>query len=930
MPPATLTIPEYQATWANSDLTERAAAQSNFADLCALVGFPPPTVADPTGRDYAFERKVHRRDGRVGYADVWYRDRWAWEYKRRGADLGKAYDQLLGYREELDNPPLLVVTDIDRIDIHTNFTGTPKRVYPIRIEELGEPESFERLVAAFHEPASLRPDVTVERVTEGAAERFGTVAQALHARGVEPLRAAHFMVQVLFCLFAEDVRLLPSGLFSQLLTFDAGAPDRFHEHVQALFAAMRDGGDFALREIPCFNGGLFPRIDPVPLLPAEIAALAESAKVDWKNVEPAVFGTLFERSLDPGQRSALGAHYTGRADIERVVGPVVVEPLRRRWAEVRSRANAQVARRERAGSASARTAARKELAGLLGAFTDELAAVRILDPACGSGNFLYVALSALLDLEQEVSVYAARNGLAALFPVVGPRQLSGLEINPYARELAQAVVWIGYLQWLSGHGYGWREPVLEPLETIRLQDALLDRGDPGKPRAAEWPAADYVIGNPPFLGDKKQRRLLGEDYAADLRRVYGGRLPAQSDLAAYFFEQAREAIAAGKAKRVGLLATQSIRKGASRTALDRISETGAIFAAWSDQPWVLDGAAVRISIVGFDDGSETERRLDGVPVERINPDLTAGIDVTTAKPLPENAGICFQGPVKVGPFELTPEQAALMLAAPLNPNGRQNADVLRPWLNGQDVTGRPRGMNIIDFGPMGEEEAAYFEQPFGYVREHVKPLRDRNADASRRVHWWRLGRSGQDLKTATHTLPRFLCTPRVATHRLFVWVPAGTLPDSRLLAFARADDWFFGVLHSRAHEVWSLAQASRHGKGNDPTYNAADCFETFPLPWPPGMEPPDDPRVLAVAAAARELDERRRLWLDPSGEADPTVLKGRTLTALYNARPAWLAHLHEALDRAVWAAYGWEGEPGSTGDGEMLARLLELNRNRAR
>ncbi len=928
MPPATLSVPDYQARWTGHRLNERQSAQSNFADLCALVGFPTPAAGDPTGRDYAFERKVHRRDGTVGYADVWHRDRWAWEYKRRGADLAAAYDQLLGYREELDNPPLLVVTDIARIEIHTNFTRAPKRVYPIRIEELGEPEAFERLRTAFHEPEALRPGVTVEHVTEGAAARFAALAQSLHARGVEPLRAAHFMVQVLFCLFAEDVRLLPPGLFSDLLTFDADSPERLHRHVEELFATMRDGGDFALREIPRFNGGMFARVDPVPLRPAEIAALADAAKVDWKDVEPAVFGTLFERSLDPAQRSALGAHYTGRAEIERVVGPVVVEPLRRRWAEVRSRANAQVARRERAGSASARTTARKELAGLLGAFTDELAAVRILDPACGSGNFLYVALTALLDLEREVSVFAAANGLAALFPVVGPRQLAGMEVSPYARELAQAVVWIGYLQWLSGHGYGWREPVLEPLETIRLRDALLDRSEPDRPRAAAWPAADFIVGNPPFLGGKRLRAELGDDYVDALFAAYDGEVARESDLCCYFFDRARGEIAAGGAQRAGLLATNSIRGGANRRVLERIKEDGDIFLAWDDEPWVLNGAAVRIAIVGFDDGTETHRRLDGATVATINADLTASVDITKAARLAENLGLAFMGDTKGGAFDIPGDVAAAMLAQPPNPNGRPNRDVVRPWVNGLDITRRPRGMWIVDFGTdMAEGEAALYEVPFEYVREHVKPARETNHRAAYRDRWWLHVEARSGMRGALDGLSRCIGTPRVAKHRLFVWLDQGTLPDSQVIVFARQDDYFFGVLHSRAHEVWSLRMGT--SLEDRPRYTPTTCFETFPLPWPPGQEPWRDERLHAVADAARRLDELRRAWLNPPG-AEPAVLAKRTLTALYNERPAWLAQAHAALDRAVWAAYGWEdAEPGATTDEEVLARLLGLNRERS-
>ena len=266
-----------------------------------------------------------------------------------------------------------------------------------------------------------------------------------------------------------------------------------------------------------------------------------------------------------------------------------------------------------------------------------------------------------------------------------------------------------------------------------------------------------------------------------------------------------------------------------------------------------------------------------------------------------------------------------MLAAPLNPNGRPNSDVVRPWVNGMDITRRPRGMWIIDFGvDMPEEQSALYEQPYQYVRQHVLPTRRKNKRASYRERWWIHMEPRPAMREAIASLDRYVATPRVAKHRLFVWVPARTLPDSRLYVFAREDDYFFGVLHSRVHEVWALATSSRHGDGSEggrPTYNNTTCFETFPLPWPPGQEPVDDPRVEAIAAAARELVALRERWLDPAG-ASERELKRRTLTNLYNARPTWLDLAHRRLDAAVLAAYGW---PADLGGEALLERLLALN-----
>ncbi len=380
------------------------------------------------------------------------------------------------------------------------------------------------------------------------------------------------------------------------------------------------------------------------------------------------------------------------------------------------------------------------------------------------------------------------------------------------------------------------------------------------------------------------------------------------------------------AKRAGLLATNSIRGGVNREVLRRIKESGDIFMAWSDESWVLDGAAVRISIVGFDKGEEISRTLDGRIVSTINADLTASLDLSTARPLGQNHGICFSSIKKGGPFEIPGDLAQTWLALPLNPNGRPNSDVVRPWYNGLDVARRPRNMWIVDFGhDTSEAKAALYEIPFEHVRTHVKPIRDENRRERRRLLWWLFSETAPSMRNAVSRLSRFLVTPAVSTHPLFVWLDASVVPDQQLIVFARQDDYFFGVLHSRAHEVWSLRMGT--SLEDRPRYTPTTCFETFPLPWPLGQEAWRDPRLHAIAEAARTLDEQRRAWLDPPG-ATAAELKKRTLTHLYNARPAWLAQAHAALDRAVWAAYGWDEEPHATPDETVLARLLALNGER--
>ena len=546
----------------------------------------------------------------------------------------------------------------------------------------------------------------------------------------------------------------------------------------------------------------------------------------------------------------------------------------------------------------------------------------------------------------------------------------------------------------------------------------------------EWPECDVIVGNPPFLGGSKMIRELGENYVSQMREIYDGRVPGGADLVCYWFAKAWDQLAAGKSLRAGLVATNAIRKGANRKVLDSIVSGGFIFEAWSDRPWILEGAAVRVAFVCFSKTKSANVLLNGEKASRINADLTEGgenhkTNLTEARQLEANANYSFQGSQKIGDFDISLEQARKWLHEP-NPHGLPNSDVLKPSWNGIDLTRRPRDGWIIDFGTeISEERAALYELPFNYVLANVKPEREQNNREAYGKYWWRHGEPRVAMRAHLSVLPRYIATAEVAKHRSFVWLPLSILPDKRLIVFAREDDFAFGILHSRFHEVWSLHLGST--LEDRPCYRPTTCFETFPFPFPDDLEEPldnteaalnsakfyshitlheepvpyrisaakrgvhaastsklqatpkrpqgralltRDEHRAAIADAAEELNALRERWLNPPewtvekilefpGSVDgpwarylvPSTinsqlatglvryprleprdadcaakLQARTLTKLYNERPAWLDLAHQKLDAAVAAAYGF---PADLTDEQVLEKLLALNLERA-
>ena len=741
-------------------------------------------------------------------------------------------------------------------------------------------------------------------------------------------------MRLLFCLFADSIGLLPNHLFRNLIqSDDRFLPKKFLRKLKVLFSAMSEPeGIFGEHTIKYFNGGLFDSSSVIELDTADLGILYEVSKnYDWSHVAPEIFGTLFERSLNAERRSLIGAHYTSAEDILLIIEPVLIRPLRSRWEAVKVNILTSLeAERTQLSSRSVHKSGRKAET-FLGAWIDELTSARVLDPACGSGNFLYLALRKMLDLWLEAQHFAAHNDISLVLPkMVSPTQLYGIETEFYAHELASIVVWIGYLQWKHENGiYDDREPILQKLSNIEHDDAILRWNTTNMPYEPTWPMVDFIIGNPPFLGGKFLRRELSDRYVDGLFAVYKGRVKAESDLVVYWFEKARAALKDSERLRVGFIATQGIRGGANRNILQKIQESGGIFWAWSDRNWSVPGAIVHVSMIAFDCGDDSLLLLNGKRVDSINPDLTSGINATSADRLRENAGLCFMGTSKIGSFEIEATIARKMLSAPLNPNGKSNSDVVRPWVNASDITGRARHMFVVDFGAsMSVEQAALYELPFEYVKHHVYPTRIENSRAAYANRWWLHGEPRPELRKALLGLRRFIGTSRVSKHRVFVWLDVNTVPDSATFAFARDDDYFFGVLHSSVHEIWARAQGTQLREAESGfRYTPNTTFDTFPFPWPPGSEPSEteDPRVKAVADASRQLVRLRDAWMNPQG-ASVVDMKDRTLTKLYNSRPEWLSNAHRVLDEVVFTAYGLRNTVSKT---EILEFLLTFNQDRA-
>ena len=1029
------------ARWAAATASERANSQPFLGELCDLLGIARPEPSRERG--YAFEYDVteHHADGSTtkGRIDLYKRGCFVLESKQFQAaeaaasslelaaqDAGvaakkkssqpvrgtgawddamvKARGQAERYVRALPgnepNPPFLLVVDVGHsFEVFADFTQAGRAYLPfpdprsfrIRLEHLADETARERLRLIWTNPAALDPARQSADVTREISAHLAELAKSLEVAGHPPRVVADFLTRCLFCMFAEDVGLLPERGFTDLLDSlpDDGAG--FQECVAQLFREMNTGTGRGVsivlrKKLLQFNGGLLSDFTVLPVNGLQLGLLKEAAKQNWSRVEPAIFGTLLERALNPGERHKLGAHYTPRAYVERLVLPALVEPLRAEWESVRAAAFTYA----RAGDLKA---ARDEV----NAFHERLCRVLVLDPACGCGNFLYVALEHLKRLEGEVLDVAAQFGESFKLELeahsVDPHQFLGIEINPRAAAIAELVLWIGYLQWhFRTRGQAMpAEPVLKKFKNIECRDAVLaydgepepvrdEAGNPvtvwdrhstkkdpvtgrdvpdetkrvalltyRNPRPAEWPVADFIVGNPPFLGNKRMRESLGDGYTEALRGTYPA-ISETADFVVFWWYKAAELARAGRARRFGLITTNSLSQTLNRRVvqeqLDAVPPLCIVFAI-PDHPWVdgTEGAAVRIAMTVGTRGGEVgdlssvvseDPQDDGSALVtlsakrgKIQADLTAGAEVSRAAKLKANEGICFQGMNLVGEgFRITPEAVKALGLDPQAP-----PLVIRRYQKGRElVQGGESGLVIDCFGLTEDQVRDRYPRVYQHLLTDVKPERDQNNRASRRKNWWLFGEPVGKLRSALAGLRRYIATLETSKFKPFVFIEGPVIPDHKLYAIASDDALVLGILSSRVHAAYALAAG---GTLEDrPTWTNTTTFLPFPFPVC------GEPAASLVRNIAERLDAHRKRV-----QAERPEL---TLTGLYNVLEklrtgealnekerrihdaglvSVLRQLHDDLDAAVFAAYGW---PVSLTDAEILDRLVALNAERAK
>ncbi|PHQ35110.1 class I SAM-dependent DNA methyltransferase [Rhodopirellula bahusiensis] len=1030
-----MTPDEFVNRWKDSGGAELANSQSFLKELCDLleVAQPDPTKPDAASNRYVFEKAVefNNGDGSVsqGRVDLFRAGCFVLESKqgseRKAAEQAEALatvtktakklvgtakrgtaawdramqaarKQAKGYAEAIPDewPPFLVVVDVGFcFDLYADFTGTGKNYVPfpdprsfrIPLLRLRDEKTRDVLRALWTDPHSLDPTKHAADVTRDIATRLAKLAKSLEAEHDAEV-VAGFLMRCLFTMFAEDVELIRKESFTELLLSLRFEPDNFKPMVESLWEAM-DEGKFStiLREkIRHFNGKFFKDKTALTLTKDQVELLVEAAKHKWDLVEPAIFGTLLERALDPVERHKLGAHYTPRAYVERLVMPTIIEPLREQW----DATYAAAIQLDEDGK-------RKDAVKLLREFHGKLCETRVLDPACGSGNFLYVSMELMKRLEGEVVSAMASFGDHVLPGItIDPHQFLGIEINPRAAALAELVLWIGFIQWhrRTRNEVAPPEPILKDYQNIECRDAVLDwdsielvtddEGNPvtrwdGRttkpnpvtgeevpdedarvqelryinPKKAEWPETDYIVGNPPFIGNKRMRFALGDGYTQALRATFDD-LSENVDYVMYWWHHAAQLLTADPVNAFGFITTNSISQSSNRAVIKPFLASKSpltIRYAVPDHPWVdsASGAQVRIAMTVVDsvdvDGireaivceSTNEDGLDVVELSTqsgiITPDLRIGANVGNATKLESNKGLSFMGMTLVGDFRISAEEVVEL--------GFSVDDLPPPikrYSNGRELSQISQRRFAIDFyGTDLASATSEYPSLVQRVVDHVKPLRDENKRETYKRNWWIFGEPRKSLREGIRGLDRYIVTLETSKHRYFLFLPGDYVPDHSLFVIASDKAFDLGVLNSRIHVLWARVAGSRLGVGNDLRWRNATCFDPFPYP----LVGDADATKQRIGELAEQLDAHRKR----QQEQHPTL----TMTGMYNVLEklragdaltnkeqtiheqglvSVLRQIHDDLDAAVFDAYGW---PHDLADEEILQRLVDLNHERS-
>ncbi|MEA5567648.1 class I SAM-dependent DNA methyltransferase, partial [Anabaena sp. UHCC 0399] len=920
--------------------------------------------------------------------------------------MQKAFIQATAYALHLPvKPPFLLTCDIGShwelwMGFSANYGGYGARQI-IKLDDLLKVDIFELFIDIFNDPQKRNPEKIRAKVTREVANDLAKLANWLEKQQYDPHKVANFLMRCIFTMFAEDVQFLKGEVFTKALKERwISNPKSFKSQIETLWQTMDTGGTFGFDAILKFNGSLFADTEAFDLPKEQLKMLLQAAQRDWSQVEPAIFGTLLERALDSHERSKLGAHYTPRSYVERLVRPVVIEPLRQDWLETEILVN-QLLKVE--GDQLEPTATQqKKAVELIKEFLQKLRAIKILDPACGSGNFLYVTLDLLKTLESEV--IRRITDITGQYQInileqVNVSQFLGIEVNPRAASIAELVIWIGYLQWYFKQfgNTSPPEPVLQKFNNIEFRDAVLawDGREPAidstsqqprtrwggstikhpvtgedvpdstdqipiysyiKPRPAVWTEADYIVSNPPFIGNARMRELLGDGYTETLRQVYQD-VPDTVDYVMYWWHKAADLVRKGKVKRFGFITTNSISQVWQRRVIHfHQNQKNPIKLSFAipDHPWVDGGAAVTVAMTGavLDDSKKTgnipqmgivvakgegetpEESADRVEVQYhsvgyIFSNLKSGVDIANTIPLQANKELSTKGMMLSGQgFILDTVELKI-----LNYNINNLPDVIKIYRNGRDLISLEKERFIIDLFGLTKEQVIYrYPTIYQWILQRVKPERDSNNRKTYRDYWWIFSEPRAKIRPAIFNLNRYIATPRTTKHRFFTFLNSNIISESEIIMIALSDAYFLGILSSKIHVIWALEAGGDLG-GNTPRYNNSVCFNPFPFP----------DATTEQKEKIRDLGEKLDAHRKQVQAQHPDV----TITGMYNlleklrakqtftdadrkyndkALVSILKQIHDELDAAVFAAYGWSN---NISNDEILEGLVNLNAERA-